>query len=724
MELLDSVAKDAKCEFFKVFAHVISSIGKHAENQSPKSARSPVRQDDSNDFSYEAVSDDADELLLSDFEAYSKLICKGIAGNKITLICSNDVYDLVHSLFDKKVLELGFLNIYRMKALMGKQNKGFTDDYLLSNTNEVYMIRPTFKDSHDLSSILQTRHNDINRVICLPEVSEMYPEMLNRMLGSNFTVVRYEQNTQRMNNLVELYQSAIHMIPIDGILSMVMSNGFLEFYLEGDPTTAWFFAKAVEYLQNKHLGGAIPQVIGLGTLSKYVTELLVKTRREAASDLIVGNTDSLYGECSFIPFKFPEELQSRPLVNKGTFEDNRILLGNSSTIKSSIIIDRKVDLITPMCTNFTYEGFLDSVFGINDNTVNVDVGILDGKLVSQLDLVNEFYKPKDKYANINKKAIPLNTQLYSDIRWLGFIKAADYLKDRALKINKGYDSSNLQTIGEMGEFVKKFKSLQQENIVLYTHYNIMEYLKSFVRSDRFQLIQNLEDGILHGSVDHKQGDSKLNISKLWAKKTDDPFISLLIDLIFWNTEISHVYRLLILLSQTNDGIKQDDFNIIKKAIISQYGFEHLYKIQKFLKCGLIKVVNTVNTLRWPKLFDKFNLLVSPEYASSDYSNVFGGYAPLSVRIAQLLNITNDLKPLQSEFALLNSPIVSIQQMNLLPEIQQTKDSEAAPSACLVSFIGGITMGEIVALSLLNSSNKSHYTVLTTHIINSNHLIDL
>jgi hypothetical protein len=34
------------------------------------------------------------------------------------------------------------------------------------------------------------------------------------------------------------------------------------------------------------------------------------------------------------------------------------------SIDSIIILDRQVDMVTPMCTQLTYEGLLDEIFGI------------------------------------------------------------------------------------------------------------------------------------------------------------------------------------------------------------------------------------------------------------------------------------------------------------------------------------------------------------------------
>lgn len=38
-----------------------------------------------------------------------------------------------------------------------------------------------------------------------------------------------------------------------------------------------------------------------------------------------------------------------------------------SEIDSMVIIDRTVDLVTPMCTQLTYEGLIDEIYGIHSS---------------------------------------------------------------------------------------------------------------------------------------------------------------------------------------------------------------------------------------------------------------------------------------------------------------------------------------------------------------------
>jgi hypothetical protein len=54
-------------------------------------------------------------------------------------------------------------------------------------------------------------------------------------------------------------------------------------------------------------------------------------------------------------------------------------------INTVILLDREVDMVTPMCSQLTYEGLLDEMLQINNGSVEVDASIMgnqqDGKKV-------------------------------------------------------------------------------------------------------------------------------------------------------------------------------------------------------------------------------------------------------------------------------------------------------------------------------------------------------
>lgn len=150
--------------------------------------------------------------------------------------------------------------------------------------------------------------------------------------------------------------------PQSDILSLELGSAFRETVLEGDPSSLFYVARALVKLEvsclfssspfgaldpipsrfpaTQALVGTIPRVIGKGSAAAAVSDLLQRLRREVA---LAGPADSA-----------PD--------------------GPRAEVDGLIILDRRVDLVTPMCTQLTYEGLIDEVLGIHNGTVEMDGG--------------------------------------------------------------------------------------------------------------------------------------------------------------------------------------------------------------------------------------------------------------------------------------------------------------------------------------------------------------
>jgi hypothetical protein len=81
-------------------------------------------------------------------------------------------------------------------------------------------------------------------------------------------------------------------------------------------------------------------------------------------------------------------------------------------INTLILLDREVDMITPLCSQLTYEGLLDEFLHINNGSVEVDASILG--------------TPQDG----KKTKVPLNSsdKLFKEIRDLNFEVVGQYCR--------------------------------------------------------------------------------------------------------------------------------------------------------------------------------------------------------------------------------------------------------------------------------------------------------
>ncbi|GIX60916.1 vacuolar protein sorting/secretion protein [Babesia caballi] len=740
MSLVDRVSADARSEFLSSVANVVASIERlrsrgitGADFGGTESQESPgglvplhVREE---------------QAHLDSEGCIRRFISKG---NELHLKCTLDVKDLLSHLFrGDELLELGFASIQTISSHAPRRSPRTTDGHTAGQHYDIFLLRPALTDAHQLKSALHLDRSECF-VICLPAVSDMFPEVLQGVMGKGYTVARGIRG-QSGNRVIHLFGCNVHMAPVESCaLSMFLSRSFESFYGEGDPMASWFFARALEYLESRIFDGAIPMVSCLGNLARFSAEILLKGRRDCAADLIILGKEQSHAP-SDMPFLTRELRKNDRVMRRGCEKSNDSatasssclgetllkermgLLRQSSLVDEAVLIDRKVDLVTPMCLNFTYEGLLDNVFGIDRGKVHLPPGVVEGSAGAAPGILEQYrsnaaagrgHNSSHKVAGTTE--LSLGSSLYREIRWLNYSEVGKYLHQRALQVHKGYERGELSTLGEMDAFVKKFKSLQQEHSELSVHVNLMSWLSSLVNGDVTQLQQQLEDSILQSSSDLKLEDSKLaSITAKLFNKPCDPSVALFLDLIFWNVDVQQVYRLLVLLSQTRDGLKMTDLQSIKKAIVDQYGFGQMLVMHELEQRGLLRVNESPDGLRWSRLCKKLNLLVDRDTGAADYSVIFGGYAPISIRLFQLIVLSRGISAVQSELRLLNCAVTVLRQRSLVPV-----ESRGSGSHKLLGFLGGVTLGEIAAVAALNQKRAEQTLLLATNVIDLRSMLNV
>jgi hypothetical protein len=115
----------------------------------------------------------------------------------------------------------------------------------------------------------------------------------------------------------------------------------------------------------------------------------------------------------------------------------------SPSIDVLLLIDRDVDPVTPLCTQLTYEGFIDEAIGI----VNGAVDVTNDDGVTQ------------------KARLNSNDLMFRELRDLNFGRACDALKEKSSSMQREYNDIKggkveNQTVGEIGGFVKKLGTKQ------------------------------------------------------------------------------------------------------------------------------------------------------------------------------------------------------------------------------------------------------------------------
>nr|XP_051185079.1 vacuolar protein-sorting-associated protein 33 homolog isoform X2 [Lolium perenne] len=366
---------------------------------------------------------------------------------------------------------------------------------------------------------------------------------------------------EKVHQKLTIGEYPLYLVPLDeDVLSFELEYSLQECLIEGDTSSVWHVAKAIHKLEFAF--GVIPNIRAKGVASTKATELL-------------------------------NNMQLEDPVNM----DNM----GMAEIDTLILLDREVDMVTPMCSQLTYEGLLDELLEIQNGTVEVDASIMgvqqDGKKVK----------------------VPLNSsdKLYKEIRDLNLPVAVQVVHQKATSIQQDYaevKSTNTQSVSELKDFVKRLNSLPE----ITRHVNLAQHLQSsatkrsfFARVEIEQIIREVENYETPRCFEYIE------------------------DIIQKQEPIETVLRLLVLFSLTNAGLPKKIFDYLRREILHSYGFEHMPLLYNLEKAGLVK--RQESRSNWVGISRALQLIVDikdPEKPPDDISYIFSGYAPLSIRLVQ------------------------------------------------------------------------------------------
>ncbi|KAK9880635.1 hypothetical protein WA026_011875 [Henosepilachna vigintioctopunctata] len=452
------------------------------------------------------------------------------------------------------------------------------------------------------------------------------------------------------------------LFPFDSdLVSMEIPDVFREYNLENDPTYLYQTAQALVFLQK--LYGPISRVWGKGTAAKQVWDLVVRLQREQN--------------------------------NSESSKTNQ-----TSCIDKILLIDRSVDLISPLATQLTYEGLIDELFGINNSTANFPI--------------HNFLTAEERSSNTlseEKKQIILNSgeMLFADIRDRNFNAVGAYLSQQAKAISAQMENIEEKTVKEMKLYVQKLPQLLAKKKALAHHTAIAECIKEI--TDSYEFLDTLQT--------EQEFLNCIEVDRV------NPYIE---DLICQNKPLVQVLRLICLQSLTCSGLKPKVLECYKKELVHTYGLKALLAVTKLEKVGLLKLQSGSRQYTVLRKALRLTMEDTSEMNPTDISYVHSVYAPLSIRLAEQLTKSGGWKQLQDVMGLLPGP--TIDESPIIPKSLLNFDSSDGTSVVLVFFIGGCTFAEVSALRFLSQMEDSNveFVIGTTKLINGttflNSIIDI
>ncbi|KAH8234542.1 hypothetical protein KR038_003101 [Drosophila bunnanda] len=404
--------------------------------------------------------------------------------------------------------------------------------------------------------------------------------------------------------------------------------------------------------------------------------------------------------------------------------DERTLYnGDKGIVDQLILLDRSIDLLSPLATQLTYEGLIDEFYGIRQNKLMLpsehfpsDGGLSVGA-VGNIGNGSRVDDSQSLLGDGEKKTIMLHSgeTLYAELRNKHFNEVTKLLARKAREIHaQMHATSQDKSVKEIKSFV--------ENL-----------LPQLMAQKKATSEHTAIAGLLHEQVNAVTFADDLAAEQEFMVCADiDKPSAYIEDQIASKAELRRVLRLICLQCAASSGLKEKLLNHYKRELVQVYGLEVLLTISNLEKAGLLH--QQTESRAYAVLRKTLHLTVDDnvEVEPKDISYVHSFYAPLTARLVE-----HSLKPLgwqslKSQINNLPGPTFEDFQAQLVGIGGRHPGATVAeksllhvPRVVLVCFVGGCTFAEVAALRFLaaQEDNNVEFLIATTKIINKHSFLD-
>ena len=413
------------------------------------------------------------------------------------------------------------------------------------------------------------------------------------------------------------------------------------------------------------------------------------------------------------------------------------------TVAALVILDRKIDMVTPLVTSLTYEGLLDDVVGIDCGFLTVDVNIVNppeeeskkDEMGGQQQQMRNAKKEEAQTAERVTLAVNESDTLFAEIRNQHVEQFGSYLQNQAKAMqatqNDFKETGKHKELSELHKFVKQLPGFKQKFQSLSTHIYLAELVKYTSEAATFRERWQMERTMLEGD---------------WCLDELD-------DMVAMSYPAYRFLRLLCLQSLCKNGINSSRYDSLRKDVVQTYGYEFLSVLVNLEKAGLLRRKEAFLGMEKPSSFSKLKdllVLINAEVDTvepDDISYISSGYAPLTVRLLQSAvtgwkNGREDiLRELPGRFfdivqqyppedlaTTMKRPVSTGSTYGSLalplPPPSAAAESTRKKPVLIVVYLGGVTYMELAALRFLSKRPNFPYHIIccTTKILNGNALL--
>ena len=360
------------------------------------------------------------------------------------------------------------------------------------------------------------------------------------------------------------------------------------------------------------------------------------------------------------------------LLTKKQIETN---IKTTDEILGMIVLDRKIDFLTPMTTNYTYEGLFDEHFGIKFGNIYAEKSLI---------------KVNFSQSEANQKGIYSLTSesnlFHSKIRCMNYLDANKFISElEGYYIERAKKKENTKDLKVLEEDIQSFNDFLTfyKNPIIINKRIISLFINENLKEEN--MAYRIKESIfLSGAFPN---NLKLFYDDYIADKKD----------------LYKLLNLFIIETLTQGGVK--DYNSLKRDILNVYGYQYIFLFRDLEAIGLLKekevLKNFLMEKSYQQIIKKLNLIsAETDYIKSkvkDCSYIYQGYCPIILRLIELA--------VGGKWNKFKDIISKLPGDTFYPEdeteISKPKSEEQKVQTIFVVFVGGVSYNEIEGIRFIN-----------------------
>ena len=463
----------------------------------------------------------------------------------------------------------------------------------------------------------------------------------------------------------------------------------------------------------------IPIDIDLLSLEKEdsIKEIYIDKNLSCVSDLAnaVVKLETCFGKIKYKYIKGDLAQTFCDTMEEKEKENN--LKENEDEILGMIVLDRSVDFITLMTTNYTCEGLIDENIGINLGRIKVNESMLTENLnpTTTKNKINNVINNNQQKEKIVQYGLTTNiNKFFCTFRCMHYLDALKYIKTYREYYQKLFTNKN-----------SKLSATELKNMT--------EELQYFMNNIKKDLImnENLINFVIEPLIDKEHLKYIEKEQLLLAGDIPDNLHNYYDEILCEQKDLISLIKLMIIESLTQNGIQ--GYQKLKREILNIYGFQKIFLFRDLENLGWLKEKQLLKNLKniidftYSQINEKLEL-IKENYQPlkiEDCSYVLSGYCPISIKIIE--------KAVNGEWNTIIDVLRKMPGFTSCPEDEKViKEPAKDRNIMFIIFIGGVTYTEIEAIRFLNRKfneenlkgkrKKTQFIILTTGILNSKKIL--